>query len=83
MTVLVRWGEVVEKDRIADDVDDDIEDVRTEEQVGVESREARAMRGRADDEGNNVGGMMLVVVSFTSYKYRKMKELESLGKGEL
>lgn len=78
MTVLVRWGEVVEKDRIADvvvDAVDDIEDVRTEE-VGVESREARAMRGRADDEGNNVGGMMLVVVSFTSYKYRKMKELE-------
>lgn len=68
MTVLVRWGEVVEKDRVADDdaVDVDVvvnEDCRSEEVVAVveERREARAMRGRAGDEGNNVGGMMLVV----------------------
>lgn len=69
MTVLVRWGEVVEKVRVADDdvVDavDVIEDVRSEQEVVVEERrEARAMRGRADDEGNNVGGMMLVVCRY-------------------
>lgn len=69
MTVLVRWGEVVEKARVADDdvVDavDVIEDVRSEQEVVVEERrEARAMRGRADDEGNNVGGMMLVVCRY-------------------
>lgn len=65
MTVLVRWGEVVEKARVADDdvVDKDVRSEQEEVAVVVveERREARAMRGRADDEGNNVGGMMLVV----------------------
>lgn len=68
MTVLVSWGEVVENARVADveersddDDDDAIEDCRSEEEVVEERREASAMRGRADDEGNNVGDMMVSV----------------------
>lgn len=66
MTVLVDWEAVAEKARVADadDVDDGSvanEDCRSEEEEEAveERREARAMRGRADDEGNNVGDMMV------------------------
>lgn len=89
MTVLVDWGAVAEKARVADadNVDDSgvaNEDCRSEEEqqeeeeVVDERREARAMRGRADDEGNNVGGMMVSFICVGSplqvQKCRKEKK---------
>lgn len=74
---------MAEKARVADadNVDDGgvaNEDCRSEEEEAVEERrEARAMRGRADDEGNNVGDMMVSFICVVGrYKYRNVEKNE-------